>query len=116
MKEVLAQTNNPTDMQILGLDGRAVLLKETFKQMDLPVDEIMPDDAKLKKVIQQFEQMQAQQQQMQMQQAQQQGADQNPMAQQGMVPPKNPQSLDNAGNPAGGVDSNAFQNQPGVAP
>lgn len=103
MKEVLAQTNNPIDTQIMGLEGRAVLLKETFKQMDLPADEIMPDEAKLKKIVQQFQQMQ----QMQMQQA---------MAQKGMVPPTNPQALDNAGNPAGNPDGNVFQNQPGSSP
>lgn len=39
--EMLQATANPVDMQIIGVDGRAELLHETFKSMDLP--DVIPD-------------------------------------------------------------------------
>lgn len=40
--EFLAQTNNPTDLQITGLEGRATVLREVAKTLDMPADKIVP--------------------------------------------------------------------------
>jgi len=67
----LAMTANPVDMQIIGLKGRAALLREVASAMELPVDEVVPSEEDLEKQ----QQAQAQQQQ-QMMQAQQQAVQQ----------------------------------------
>ena len=41
--EFLNATNNPTDMQIIGIPGRASILKETVRALKMPVDDIIPD-------------------------------------------------------------------------
>lgn len=41
--EFLAATANPFDMQIVGLEGRAYLLRELAKGLDLDTDRIVPD-------------------------------------------------------------------------
>lgn len=41
--QLLQSTANPIDMQILGLKGRAEILRETVSGMHLPVDRIVPD-------------------------------------------------------------------------
>jgi hypothetical protein len=41
--EVLQNTANPIDMQIMGPEGRAEILREHFKHLKLPVDRIIPD-------------------------------------------------------------------------
>ncbi len=41
--EYLNATNNPTDMQIIGLKGRAAIHKETIRSLKMPVDDIIPD-------------------------------------------------------------------------
>ncbi|HFD86871.1 MAG TPA: hypothetical protein ENJ35_04250 [Gammaproteobacteria bacterium] len=41
--EFLEQTNNPTDMAIMGLEGRATLLRESVKSFDIPIDDVVPD-------------------------------------------------------------------------
>lgn len=81
--EFLAQTNNPVDMQIMGIEGRAELLRESVKSFDITVDNVVPDRETLI--------LKSQQQAMAMQQEQQKG-----------------RTLDAAGNPAGGTDSRAF--------
>ncbi len=55
----LAQTANPIDMQIIGMKGRAALLREVGRLMDLPVDKIVPTEEEVK-VIEAQAQMQAQ--------------------------------------------------------
>ena len=40
--EFLASTANPIDMQIIGMDGRAQLLREQAKSLDMNVDTIVP--------------------------------------------------------------------------
>lgn len=42
--DFLAATNNPADLQIMGLEGRAELLREAARALDLPVDKIIPDN------------------------------------------------------------------------
>ncbi len=61
--EFLVATANPIDAQILGLPGRAAILRETAKGLDIPVDNLIPDMIKL-------QQMQAANEQAAMQQAQ----------------------------------------------
>ncbi|MBY6105017.1 hypothetical protein KUW19_00810 [Ferrimonas balearica] len=41
--EFLAMTNNPIDMQIVGMEGRRELLHEAAKTLDVPADRIVPD-------------------------------------------------------------------------
>lgn len=60
--EFLQATANPVDMQIMGLPGRAALLRETAKGLDMPTDRLVPD-------LHLLQQMQAAQQQQMQQQA-----------------------------------------------
>lgn len=64
--EMLQYTNNPTDMQILGVPGRAMMLREAFKPLDYNQDPV-PTDEELQQQM-----MAAQQQAALEQQAQQQ--------------------------------------------
>lgn len=76
--EFLVATNNPTDQAIVGLQGRANILREIVKALDMPVDDIVPSEEQLDFQQQQQQQMMAM------------------------------QSLDPAGNPAGGQDAALF--------
>lgn len=58
--EFLNATANPIDMQIVGLPGRAAILREVAKELNMPTDEIVPDKDEMERM---------QQQQMMMQQA-----------------------------------------------
>lgn len=71
----LQTTGNPTDMQILGLEGRARLLRSVGESLDMPG--LIPDDDALKLKLDQANESQAQQGQAQAQvmQAQQQLAE-----------------------------------------
>lgn len=40
--EFLAATANPIDMQIVGVEGRAAILRETAKTLDMDVDKVVP--------------------------------------------------------------------------
>jgi hypothetical protein len=42
-RDALQTTNNPVDMQIIGLEGRGEILREYFQRTKLPVDKIVPD-------------------------------------------------------------------------
>lgn len=44
VQQFLAQTANPIDMQIIGLEGRRELLREATKTLDVPTDRIIPSD------------------------------------------------------------------------
>lgn len=103
-REFLQATNNPIDNQIVGFDGRAKLLREAAKDLGLNVRDIIPDGKELKALVAKLEAQAAQQRQMEMQTA---------MAK-GSVPREAPQTLDAAGMPAGGTDSNLVQNQTGI--
>jgi hypothetical protein len=65
--EFLAATANPIDMQIMGIDGRATLLREASKSLDMNPDDIVPPREKMR-VAQQITNM-MQQGMMPMQQA-----------------------------------------------
>ena len=85
--EFLAQTNNPVDLQIMGLEGRATMLRESVKSFDIPVDDVVPDRETIV---------------MKAKAAAMQAMQEN----QGALP--GPQSTDQAGNPAGGQDAALF--------
>jgi hypothetical protein len=93
--EFLTATANPIDMQIVGMEGRAYLLRELAEGLQMDVDKLVKDpervqfEAEKQKQIQ--EAMAAQQAQMQPQQ---------------QLPA--PVTVDEAGNPAGGVDANTM--------
>lgn len=84
--EFLQATNNPTDMAIIGLRGRAQVLRENTRALDMPTDDIIPDDDEL---------LAREQQQMMQAQAQQQLR-------------QKPKTLNAAGEPAGGQDAALF--------
>jgi hypothetical protein len=89
--EFLAATANPVDLQIIGAEGRAYLLRENAKALQMNTDKIVPSPEELKfKMAKQQEQQMAQ------------------MAMQGGQPPA-PTTTDAAGNPAGGTDANIVQ-------
>jgi hypothetical protein len=46
--EFLNATANPIDMQIVGLPGRAAILRELAKELNMPADEIVPDIEQIK--------------------------------------------------------------------
>jgi hypothetical protein len=45
--EFLNATANPIDIEILGKDGRAAILREVAKGLQMPVDEVIPSREKL---------------------------------------------------------------------
>ena len=57
IQQFLANTSNPVDMQIVGLEARRKLLKETAKQLNMPITEIFPDD-EMSKMMAQAQMMQ----------------------------------------------------------
>lgn len=89
--EFLAATANPVDMQIVGADGRAYLLRELAKGLQMDTDKLVPTVQAMR-----FKQEQIQQamQTLQAQQPQQIAA---------------PTPTDPAGNPMGGADANTVQ-------
>ena len=46
-QEFLAATNNPVDLQIMGIEGRANVLREVAKGLDMK-DDIVPSDEELR--------------------------------------------------------------------
>ena len=44
LKEMLNETNNPVDMQIIGMEGRREMLRGAMKSLPLDVDRILPDE------------------------------------------------------------------------
>lgn len=81
INEFLAATANPIDMQIIGLDGRAELLRHAAKRLDVNTGKVVPSESAVKvKAAQAQQQMMLQQQQEALsQQPQQQGNGQSLM-------------------------------------
>jgi len=46
--EFLAQTLNPVDIEIMGAEGRATLLRKVVKGLEMPADEVIPSRDKLR--------------------------------------------------------------------
>lgn len=53
--EFLQLTNNPTDMAIIGNNGRAEVLRETVKTLKIPVDRVVPDRESIEQQTKQAE-------------------------------------------------------------
>ncbi len=54
--EYLAMTNNPTDLEIIGIERRANLLREVAKGLDLPAGKVVPSEDELKARVKQAQQ------------------------------------------------------------
>lgn len=57
LQELLAQTANPMDMQIMGLNGRAEILRRVLQGVDIGADEVVPSDEDLKRQMMMQQQM-----------------------------------------------------------
>jgi hypothetical protein len=64
--ELLNITANPTDMQIMGMNGRANLLRKVSEGLGIPVDDIIPTEKELMKIEQAQREQQAAQQRQEM--------------------------------------------------
>jgi len=91
--EFLNATANPIDSEIMGIDGRSALLREVAKGLQLPTDEVVPAREKAAVRSRLKAAVEAQQ-------------------------PQQPQALDPAGSPKGGMEANTVQNRSaqGVSP
>jgi len=94
-REFLDGTNNPTDLQIMGLDGRAAVLREVAKSLEMPIDKIVPDPEKMKRLMQMMRSSQVQ-------------------APNTGTPENASQTLDASGAPVAGQDTRLF-NEPSRA-
>jgi hypothetical protein len=45
--EFLNATSNPVDMEIIGKDGRAAIIREVSRSLQMPMDEIVPSSEKM---------------------------------------------------------------------
>lgn len=97
--EFLQATANPVDLQIVGPQGRAYLLREVAKSLQMDTDKLVPTTEQIE-----FKQQKQMQEQMAMA-MQQPGMGQLPAP--GQAPA--PATTDAAGNPAGGTDANLVQ-------
>lgn len=68
--EFLQATANPMDSQIVGIPGRAAILREVAKGLNMPVDDIIPSKEKLEEMQAEQEQQKKLEQEQQAQQAQ----------------------------------------------
>lgn len=89
--EFLNATANEFDMQIIGMDGRAAILREVAKGLQMPADDIIPSREKLGYQVKQQAAAQAQQA--------------------ALPAPGAPATLDAAGNRAGGAGAAVVRNQ-----
>jgi hypothetical protein len=48
--EFLTATNNPTDLKIMGIGGRATVLRSVSQTIGIHGDEVVPDDDKIEKM------------------------------------------------------------------
>jgi TolA-binding protein len=95
--EFLQATANPVDMQIVGMEGRAYLLREVASSLQLDTSKIVKEPERIKFEAEKMQAMQEQQQAMQAQQQQEQ-----------LPAPSGAVTVDEAGNPAGGADANTM--------
>ena len=86
--EFLNATANEFDMPIIGMEGRAAVLREVAKGLQMPVDEIIPSREKLAH-----------------------GAKMEARAAQAAPPPEESAPLQPDGSPVGGMDANVTQNR-----
>ena len=62
LTETLRETNNPTDLAIMGLAGRGELLRQAIKKLKMATEDIVPDRSALESKQQMLEQAQQPQQ------------------------------------------------------
>jgi hypothetical protein len=95
--EFLNATGNEYDMQIIGPEGRAAILREIAKGLQMPVDEVVPSREAMTIKKKAMERQAMMEQQM--------------AAQQGQIPGQAPaaQNMDPGGTPAGGMNVVANQ-------
>ena len=82
--EFMAQTANPIDLQLIGIENRRKMLYEVAKSLGIEIDEEMPPPTQPPVQLQG----------------------------QGQVPPEGSQNLDEAGNPVGGTSERQFSQEP----
>ncbi len=87
-QEFLDRTNNPTDLQIIGIEGRAHVLREVAKGLDIQTDKVIPDEEQLRqRMMQQMQQQQTQGEQRQNKGAPQEtGEQESPQNEEGKQP------------------------------
>lgn len=68
LNEFLAATGNPIDMQIIGMGGRAELLRHAVRRLDINTDKVVPSETEMKAQVMAQQQMAMQQQAMMQQQ------------------------------------------------
>ena len=109
--EFLQATANPIDSQIVGLKGRAALLREVAKGLAMPVDDLVPSDEQID--VQEAVRKQQEMQMAQMQAAPKQVNINGP--EQGTPPGQTPKvgapAMSPGGTPAGGKGANTVSNQ-----
>ena len=91
--EFLNATANPFDIEIIGKDGRAAILREVAKGLQMPVDEVVPSREKSA-----FDQQQT-------------ALAASAVAQMQSVQPGAPAPTDASGAPKGGMDGNTVSNR-----
>ena len=91
--EFLNATANPFDIEIIGKDGRAAILREVAKGLQMPVDEVVPSREKSA-----FDQQQA-------------ALAASTVAQMQSAQPTAPAPTDASGTPKGGMDGNTVSNR-----
>lgn len=104
--ELLTLTNNPTDMGIIGIEGRAEMLRDVLKSGYMNVDRIIPPQKEIRRKV---EEAQKQAQEQQLAQAQQMAMGQGQGQQ-----PTSPRLLDATGRPVQGTDNELFQANKGA--
>jgi len=66
----LSETNNPTDLEIMGVDRRANVLRNRARLLDMPSEDVVPPQEEIEHKLEQQQQMQQQMQEQQMQEQQ----------------------------------------------
>jgi hypothetical protein len=102
-QEYLAATNNPIDYAIMGPEGRATLLREGARGLDLPVDRVVPDPERQRQLL--LRRVAASM----MGPEAHAGAPGSPAV--GHAPPQAPTAVNEAGDKVSGQDANAFPNR-----
>lgn len=106
--EALVATNNPIDYGLMGPNGRSILLRETLRTLDLPVDQMVPDPMRQRALM--FANMAAAAQQGAISEGGEGGANMGTPPGSG-TPPPGARTLNDAGAPVSGQDTTAFENR-----
>lgn len=109
--EFLVQTANEFDMQVMGVGGRAELIRQALRSLDIDPEKVVKEQQELDKLAMGLQAAPPQNDA---------GAGAaptpTPLGMTPGAPPPAPVSLDGAGQPVAGRDSQLFESQPGVTP